>query len=150
MKPSLSLPWPAEMESRAESEAELVAEELHLPASQSALGPARRYVEETATAFGFDADSCYELVFAVNEAVTNAIKHGQANEEGSISLSAIVEAERLTFMVQDSGTFAAPALNSDTSFERGRGLALMVTFTDEIRMSAKPGSTVVCLSKARV
>ena len=80
MKPCQSLPWPAGMDSRAEPDAECpAADVLRLPASQASLKRARRYVEETATAFGFDSDGCYELVFAVNEAVTNAIKHGRAD-----------------------------------------------------------------------
>jgi anti-sigma regulatory factor (Ser/Thr protein kinase) len=138
------------MDSRAEPDAEpLAADELRLPASRSSLGPARRYVEETAASFGFDADGCYEFVFAVNEAVTNAIKHGRPDQEGSISLKAVADADRLMFVVRDYGTFAAPSLDTGTSLEHGRGLAFMVSFTDEIRLSAKPGSTVVCLSKAR-
>lgn len=138
------------MDSRAEPDAECpAADVLRLPASQASLKRARRYVEETATAFGFDSDGCYELVFAVNEAVTNAIKHGRADVEGSISLSAVANADLLTFVVRDYGTFAAPSLGGNSTLEHGRGLALMVSFTDEIRLSAKPGSTVVCLSKAR-
>jgi anti-sigma regulatory factor (Ser/Thr protein kinase) len=138
------------MESRAEPDAESpVADELRLPASKSALGPARRYVEETAAAFGFDGGDCYEFAFAVNEAVTNAIKHGCGDEEGTISLSAVTDADRLMFVVRDYGTFSTPSPGAGTGLEQGRGLALMVSFTDEVRVSAKPGCTVVCLSKAR-
>jgi serine/threonine-protein kinase RsbW len=125
------------------------ASELRLPALRSELHVARRYVEEAAAAFGFGTDSCFELVFAVNEAVTNAIRHGAADEQGLISLSAVADADRLTFVVRDCGTFAIPALATDTRFEHGRGLALMASLVDEIQLCIKPGSTIVRLSKAR-
>jgi serine/threonine-protein kinase RsbW len=125
------------------------ASELRLPALRSALDVARRYVEEVTAAFGFDADSCYELVFAVNEAVTNAIRHGAADEQGLISLSIVADADRLTFVVRDCGTFGIPVLDTDTRSEHGRGLALMASLVDEIQLRIKPGSTIVRLSKAR-
>ena len=52
------------------------ASELHVLARRSELGVARKYAEDVAAAFGLDADSRYEFVYAVNEAVTNAIRHG--------------------------------------------------------------------------
>lgn len=138
------------MKSSAESNAGcLSAGELRLPASQSALIRARKYVEETATAFGFDAESCYQFVFAVNEAVTNAIRHGRADEEGLIRLCAVVDGDSLTFAVHDYGTFQVSSLDRHTKVEHGRGLAFMASLTDKIGVSAKPGSTTVSLSKAR-
>jgi anti-sigma regulatory factor (Ser/Thr protein kinase) len=129
--------------------ASFAAKELRLPALRSALDVARGYVEEVAAAFGFDADSRFELVFAVNEAVTNAIRHGAPDEQGLISLSVVADVDRLTFIVRDYGTFAMPALDIDTRSEHGRGLALMAGIMDELQLSIKPGSTIVRLSKAR-
>lgn len=103
-----------------------------------------------AATYGFDADNCYEFAFAVNEAVTNAVRHGRGDEHGLICVSASADADHLTFTVRDYGTFAAHSPDRDTSLEHGRGLALMASFTDEVSVRTKPGSTVVCLSKARV
>jgi anti-sigma regulatory factor (Ser/Thr protein kinase) len=129
--------------------ASLDASELHIPALRSALGAARRYAGEVAAAFGLDADSCYEFVYAVNEAVTNAIRHGAADEHGMIHLSVHSEADRLTFTVRDRGTFVAPARNGTATSERGRGLALMADLADEVQLHTEPGRTTVRLSKAR-
>jgi serine/threonine-protein kinase RsbW len=129
--------------------ASFAASELRLPALRSALGVARRYVEEAAAAFGFDADNCFKLVFAVNEAVTNAIRHGAPDEQGLISLSVVADVDRLTFVVRDCGTFAMPVLDTNTGSEHGRGLALMASVMDEIQLHIKPGSTIVRLSKTR-
>jgi anti-sigma regulatory factor (Ser/Thr protein kinase) len=131
--------------------ASLAASELRLPARCSELGAARRYAGEAAAAFGFDADNSYEFVYAVNEAVTNAIRHGDPDAHGFIHLSIVADADRLTCTVRDYGTFVMPALDTTaTMSEHGRGFALMASFMDEVRLYIGPGSTIVRLSKARV
>jgi len=125
------------------------ASELHIPARRSELGAARRYAGEVAEAFGLDADGCYEFVYAVNEAVTNAIRHGASDEQGMIHLSIVADADRLTFAVSDRGTFAMPVMDSAETSEHGRGLALMASLVDEVELCIEPGGTTVRLSKAR-
>jgi anti-sigma regulatory factor (Ser/Thr protein kinase) len=127
----------------------LDSSELHIPARRSELAAARRYAGEEAAAFGLDPDSCYEFVYAVNEAVTNAIRHGAADERGMIHLSVHAEADRLTFIVRDRGTFVTPVPDSSKTSECGRGLALMADLADEVELHLEPGSTTVRLSKVR-
>jgi anti-sigma regulatory factor (Ser/Thr protein kinase) len=128
--------------------ASLTASELCLPAWPSELDVARTYAGEAAAAFGLDAHSSYEFVCAVNEAVTNAIRHGAPDAQGLIRLSIVADADRLTFAVRDYGTFMMPILDPATKSEHGRGLALMASFVNEIQLCTKPGSTTVSLSKA--
>ena len=123
--------------------------ELRLPADSSQLGAARRYAAEAAAAFGLDAASSSELVYAVNEAVTNAIRHGAPDAEGRIRVSVLADAERLTFVVRDCGTFLMPVHRPTPQSEHGRGLALMARFADEVHVSIRPGATAVSLSRAR-
>src|SRR5436305_14957794 len=78
--------------------------ELHVLARRSELGVARKYAEDVAAAFGLDADSRYEFVYAVNEAVTNAIRHGASDEEDMIHMSITADADWLTFAVRDRRT----------------------------------------------
>ena len=66
--------------------------ELHVLARRSELGIARKYAEDVAAAVGLDADSRYEFVYAVNEAVTNAIRHGASDEEDMIHMSITLRA----------------------------------------------------------
>jgi serine/threonine-protein kinase RsbW len=122
--------------------------ELHVPARRSELGVARRYAGEVAEAFGMDSDGCYEFVYAVNEAVTNAIRHGASDGEGMIHLSIVAAAGRLTFSVRDQGTFVMPVLEATETAEHGRGLALMASLVDEVELQIEPGGTTVRLSKA--
>lgn len=138
------------MEASAERDsASPTASELRLPARRSALGVARRYAGEAAAAFGFDAELRFEFVYAVNEAVTNAIRHGAPNAQGLICLSIVADADRLTFAVRDYGTFVVPIPDPATKSEHGRGLAMMASFVDEVQLCTMPGSTTVTLSKAR-
>ncbi len=123
--------------------------ELRLPARVSKLGLAREYVHKVAAAFGFDADGSYELAFAVNEAVTNAIRHGQPDAHGDIRLSVRADGDVLTVVVRDYGTFAASALSRSETAEGGRGFALMGLMMDAVQLCVSPGSTTVRLSKAR-
>jgi serine/threonine-protein kinase RsbW len=129
--------------------ASLAKSELQLPARRSELGAAREYARDGATAFGLDADDCHDFVCAVNEAVTNAIRHGASDERGMIHLSIVADADRLTFAVRDRGTFVMPVLDVAVSSEHGRGLALMASLVDEVQLEIEPGGTTLRLSKAR-
>jgi len=133
-----------------ENDAASRIDELRLPALPAKLGVAREYAQQAAAAFGLDADRCYEFAFAVNEAVTNAIRHGAPDESGHIYLSVLAERDRLTLAVRDYGTFSGFAPGCAASTERGRGFALMVRVMDAVQLSVGSGSTTVRLSKARV
>jgi anti-sigma regulatory factor (Ser/Thr protein kinase) len=125
------------------------ASELHVLARRSELGIARKYAEDVAAAFGLDEDSRYEFVYAVNEAVTNAIRHGASDEEDMIHMSIVTKADRLTFAVRDRGTFVMPEADGADTSAGGRGLALMASLVDEVDVHIDPGGTTVRLSKVR-
>jgi serine/threonine-protein kinase RsbW len=129
------------------------ASELYLLAELSQLAAARTFARRAAAAYGFDGDGCYEFAYAVNEAVTNAIRHGLPDERGFIRVTISAEADRLTCAVRDWGTFNAPAegsaAGSDAAAEHGRGLALMRILMDEVRVHTSSGGTIVYVSKLR-
>jgi anti-sigma regulatory factor (Ser/Thr protein kinase) len=126
-----------------------LADEMWLSATPSQLKVARDYAREAAVAFGFDEDACYDFVYAVNEAVTNAIRHGAPDERGRIGLSVSSDAGRLTFVVRDSGTFLMPTRGEDAAGSGGgRGFALMARLVDEVLLRIEPRGTTVTLSKA--
>ena len=129
--------------------ASVTASELHLLARRSELAVARDYAEDIAAAFGLDDDSRYEFVYAVNEAVTNAIRHGASDEHDMIHMSIVVDGDRLTFAVHDRGTFVMPEVDQVGNSAGGRGLALMATLVDEIDVHIDPGGTTVRLCKVR-
>jgi anti-sigma regulatory factor (Ser/Thr protein kinase) len=126
---------------------------LSLPAQLSQLANGRRFAAQAAAAFGLDGDGCYDFAYAVNEAVTNAMRHGLPDERGLIRLSITVDGDRLTCAVRDCGTFIPPAedlsARSAWTVEHGRGLTLMRRLMDEVHLHTAPGSTTVCISKDR-
>ena len=109
---------------------------------------ARRFVRDVATGFGLTDRAAYEFVYAVNEAVTNAIKHGRAESDGTIGLRIELAGESILCSVCDRGPFIPPAAQSGPSVaESGRGFAFMSALTDELELSVTPGATVVRLYK---
>jgi anti-sigma regulatory factor (Ser/Thr protein kinase) len=123
---------------------------LRLRARPSELKHAREQVAEVGDQFGLAPKPCYEFVFAVNEAVTNAIKHGRADEEGTINLRLDAEGDQLICTVSDCGPFVAPAELADPEYaESGRGFAFMSALVDELELSVEPEATVVRLRKRR-
>jgi anti-sigma regulatory factor (Ser/Thr protein kinase) len=143
------LPWLVEVLLGAEQQAVGHGGEFRLLAEGSELGLARQYVRDAAESFGFDPDRGYELVYAVNEAVTNAIRHGAPDAEGCISLSVYERGDRLTFVVRDFGSWVMPTLQSSAMADHGRGFALMASLVDDVQLSVEPGCTTISLSKAR-
>lgn len=121
-----------------------------LEAKPSELQRGREYAEQAAVSFGFDEAERFELVFAVNEALTNAIRHGTADEAGTIGLRIAAEDDRLVLDVCDCGRFVAAPFDDDPMPERGRGFALMGRLMDDVEVRVRPeGGTTVRLGKRR-
>jgi anti-sigma regulatory factor (Ser/Thr protein kinase) len=130
-------------------EARAMVSELRLRADSSRLRTARRHVESAAARVGLDSASSSQFVYAVNEAVTNAIRHGAPDAQGLIKLRTVIEDERLTVHVHDSGDFVAPTVPPGPRADHGRGFMLMARFSDEVRLNVRPGATTVTLSVER-
>jgi anti-sigma regulatory factor (Ser/Thr protein kinase) len=134
----------------AERGAVLFAErELRLPAEPSELAGVRDYVGRAASEFGFDDAGRRDFVFAANEAVTNAMRHGTAAADGTILLRITGRGELLTLAVSDCGPFVTQAGEGDLLGESGRGFRFMTRLVDEIQLSIGRGRTTVSLHKRR-
>ncbi|HTA54579.1 MAG TPA: ATP-binding protein [Candidatus Acidoferrales bacterium] len=93
------------------------------------------------------------LVFAIGEAIANAIQHAETRE--SIEIQVSIEGDAVVVRVSDRGCgFAAPpdgrvALPSVYA-EEGRGFAIMQRCTDFLDVSTNPGcGTVITLGRYR-
>jgi anti-sigma regulatory factor (Ser/Thr protein kinase) len=123
---------------------------LRLPAESTELRRARDEVAAAGTEFGLDHKACYELVFAVNEAVTNAIRHGSPASDGTIGLRIEVDGDDLVCLVSDCGPFVPPRRQRDMATEEGgRGFAFMSALTDQMELNVEPDETVIELRKRR-
>ncbi len=123
--------------------------ELRLPAVPSQLVIARDHVERAALAVGFDDRASHEIVFAVNEAVTNAIRHGRPDETGTIGLLIEHDRDGLTVVVSDSGSFIPSIPDGSPMAEQGRGFVFMSSLMDQVDLVRCPEGTLVRLRKSR-
>ncbi len=123
------------------------ASELRLTAHPSELAAARAFADRQATEFGFGEEERYGITFAVNEAVSNAIEHGEPSADGTIGLSATDEDGALAFYVRDWGCFSPEATVPNALPERGRGLAFMAALVDEVDLRREDDATVIRLVK---
>jgi len=129
--------------------ADYAAGELRLPAQASELHRAREYADRAAANFGLHESERFEFVYAVNEAVTNAIRHGTADEAGTIGLRILVEDDRLMLEVRDRGPFVTARVENESLLDHGRGFALMAKLVDDVAVQAGPTGTSVRLAKRR-
>jgi serine/threonine-protein kinase RsbW len=125
---------------------------IFLPSRASALGDARRFVDQIAARAGFSGPAREEISLAVTEAVSNAIRHGSpAGETDQVELSVQWQPPRLVIIVRDHGSpFSppTPSLPDPALFaEHGRGLFLMYHLMDEVQFEANGGTVVRMIKK---
>jgi serine/threonine-protein kinase RsbW len=123
--------------------------EIRVPASASGLARVRECVDVAAAKFGLDDAARRELVFAVNEAATNAIRHGAPDRDGMIVLRLATEDGCLSVSVSDRGVFVGDTERPDPLAESGRGFTLMYRLVDEIQLSISRAGTTLRLAKRR-
>ena len=92
---------------------------------------------------GYDDDTVFAIKLAFEEAVTNAVKHGNCDDRSKrVHLRYYVDARRVAFMVRDEGCGfcpdEVPDPTADENLERpsGRGLMLMQSYMTKVRYSA--------------
>jgi serine/threonine-protein kinase RsbW len=92
--------------------------------------------------WGYDADTIFAIKLAFEEAVTNAVKHGNCNDDSKrVYLRYYVDGERIVLMVRDEGCGfcpeSVPDPTADENLERpsGRGLMLMLSYMTKVRYS---------------
>jgi anti-sigma regulatory factor (Ser/Thr protein kinase) len=145
-----SPPWPGQPEAAPPSDllaGDFTAGEFRLLAKPSELQRVRDYADQAAVRFGFGHAERFEFVFAVNEAVTNAIRHGTADEAGTIGLRIAADGDRLLVDVCDRGPFVKPVASDEPMPDRGRGFQLMARLMDDVEVRVRPAGTTVRLGK---
>ena len=122
---------------------------LSIPARLERLAEVRDFVDRAADDAGFDEAARYEIKLAVNEAVTNAIRHGSDSPDDPVEIVVSDEGGRLDFCVADTGMFVHRfELRRDLA-ERGRGLGFIAELMDGLEVRPDYEGTTICFSKAR-
>jgi serine/threonine-protein kinase RsbW len=114
----------------------------------------RNYVGALAQEFGFSEAGVRDILIAVSEAATNALKHGSPHgSDNEISVCCLVEADRLIIQVMDQGggfdPLAVPVPIAEQMREGGMGIFFMRALMDEVSFDCSAGGTTVRLVKCR-
>jgi len=114
---------------------------------------ARERVDRVAQAVGFRECDRSDVVLAVGEAVTNAIKYGANDDDSVFTVSCIATAERLCVSVSDSGPGFdprnLPSFEEALFMEHGRGIHCMKSVMDEVSFDFNSGTTVRMVKHSR-
>ena len=108
---------------------------------RSAKTPERRILEEL-NRWGYDRDTVFGIKLALEEAITNAVKHGNGEDVSKQLLVRYhVDAARVVIMVRDQGNGFSPDEvpdpTADENLERpnGRGIMLMQSYMTKVRFN---------------
>ena len=131
--------------------------ELKLPSRIEAIGEAAAAVADAARRLGFAEDALFGIDLAVREAVTNAVLHGNRQDENvPVEIEMAGTDDGLTVTVRDRGQGFDPSHLPDPTAEEnilkasGRGILFMRTFMDEVEWARHPqGGTLVRMKKRR-
>lgn len=121
---------------------------LDLPADPGVLSGTRRLLRRWLRERGVDEPALSELALAANEACANAIEHAYAPGPASFQLEAVVESQTdsdpgtAVITVTDTGQWRSPRGEN-----RGRGLTIIETATDDFEVNTSPEGTEVLMRR---
>lgn len=119
-----------------------------LASSTGEIDQAQRSLVSAAQQRGYDRASCFALRLALEEALSNAILHGnRSNPQKNVTVRYQVDSGRVVIEVEDQGQgFDPEAVPDPTRTENleipaGRGIILMRAYMTEVQFAA-PGNRV--------
>ncbi|MEJ2858114.1 MULTISPECIES: ATP-binding protein [unclassified Saccharothrix] len=117
---------------------------VEIPADAGLLSTVRVHLDEWLLGIGLSDDDRYDLLVAVNEAVSNAVEHAYApGVAGSVRVVGEIRPDgSIHVVVSDDGTWRVPPVELS---DRGRGLLLMRENVDEVRVDRSGTGTRVTL-----
>ena len=131
--------------------------ELILPSRVEAIGEAAAAATDFARRSGFPEEALFGIEMAVREAVTNAVVHGNRQDEAkTVGLGLADAGDGLVITVRDQGEGFDPGAVADPTEEQnllkasGRGMLFMRSYMDDVRWERHPGGgTLVRMTKKR-
>ena len=129
--------------------------ELTLPSRIEAVNEAAAAFSSVLGRAGIDEDAAFGIDMAFREAVTNAVLHGNKQDESKLVRVTVKSApDWLEISVRDQGagfdpvTIPDPTASENIMKTAGRGIFFMRNFMDEVHWSVQPeGGTLVRMTK---
>lgn len=124
-----------------------------IPGTLDFLRVVDKVCETVADYMGFDEDERNGISISVIEASTNAIQHGcGCNLSKNVVVSFEIEDDRLKVSVLDPGSGFDPScmkcdLDAISVEQRGRGLAIIRSFMDEVSFEFDGGTSVIMVKR---
>jgi serine/threonine-protein kinase RsbW len=119
---------------------------------QAAKEPERKILD-LVKKYGYRSDACFAIRLALEEALTNAIKHGNGGDPNKrLTIRYSIGPEEAVIYVADEGAGFKPCEVPDCtapdriSLPDGRGIMLMKAYLDEVTYS-KRGNEIKLLKK---
>lgn len=119
-----------------------------LPNRRDAIDRAARSIIEQLEQQRYDATSCFAVRLALEEALTNAYKHGNREDpDKNVILECAIDQRRIVIEVEDEGpgfdpsTVPDPTAEENLEIPSGRGLVLMQSFMSVVEV-IPPGNRV--------
>jgi len=113
----------------------------------------RETILEDASAAGFSDTDLFSIRLAIEEALTNSIKHGnKLNEDKKLDISWECSGKELKIIVSDEGEgfdpgdVSDPTLSENLDRPYGRGIMLIRSYMDDVSYNSK-GNTIIMVKR---
>jgi anti-sigma regulatory factor (Ser/Thr protein kinase) len=116
--------------------------ELVLPAVASSLGEIRAALKRWATDVGAAPDDVMDLLLAVGEAASNVVEHAYGPKGGMLDVRLERHGSDVIATVRDAGQWRSPR-----GHNRGRGMRIIESVADEVRIDRGPQGTEVVIRR---
>ena len=111
------------------------------------------FIGDSMRSFGLDNHKIFDVQLAVDEACTNIIEYGYANEVGTIDIACQRKGDEIIVVIKDRGkpfdptSVQPPDLNASLEERKtgGLGIYFMKTLMDEVRYEFKEGKNVLTM-----
>jgi serine/threonine-protein kinase RsbW len=135
----------------------MVREDLVITGSLDELQRVHRWAQALLALTGIPPEDQYNILLAISEAVSNAIRHGCCEDcDKHVRISLQYSGRELTVSVEDEGPGFVPERVPDPTEESnlyrpgGRGIFLLKALAKEVEFyTTKSGTTVVCKFQPR-
>jgi anti-sigma regulatory factor (Ser/Thr protein kinase) len=116
------------------------------PATSVRVPAARHRVERSGLEAGLRGNALFELVLAVGEGLSNAVKHGSphgARDTVTVTVSCYRDAFSVEIADEGPGLLCSPLHQPGASSVEGRGIHVMRRLTDDIGFECTGGTHVL-------
>lgn len=125
-----------------------------IPSTNAAAAQVQQQVVEAIQQFGYKREAVFAVRLALDEALVNAVKHGNQNDsDKTVQIDFEINDERLVIQVQDQGKGFLPADLPDPTAEEnlsrpnGRGVMLMRAYMTDVQFNIE-GNRVILTKRS--